>query len=168
MLAVDTPDSHLEALTERYQEHAEEHVAPGIRWFYCAGFGIALIFMGLISVAHVHRNISGLRLRKCWRLCGRFAVGVVLICLPLAHDLHSTQLVGIVTGLVVFALGLELWADSSCEDSFFGDCKSKKRRYWGHCPRKHLQAFVKEGKEVDHEMLRNQRLQDGGFTVAPT
>lgn len=168
MLAVDTPDSHLDALTERYQKHAEEHVESGIRWFYCAGFGIALISMGLISTTHVHRNISGLRLRKCWRLCGRFAVGIVIVCLPLAHGLNSTELVGIVTSLVVLVLALELWADSSCQDSLFGDCKSKKRRYWGHCPRKQLQAFVREGKAVDHDALRNERLKDGGFAVAPT
>lgn len=123
--------------------------------------------MGLISIAHVHRNIPGLRLRKCWRLCGRFAVGVILICLPLAHDLNSTQLVGTVTGLVVLVLGLELWADSSCEESLFGNC-GRKKRYFGHCPKKHLQAFIKEGKEVNHDMLSNQRLRDSGFVVAPT
>ena len=166
VLAVDTPDSHFESLTERYQEHAHAHLPNGIRWFYCAGFGIALISMGLISIAHVHRNISGLRLRKRWRLCGRFAVGTILICLPLAHSLNSTQLVGTVTGLVVLVLALELWADSSCEESLFGECKRK--RYWGHCPKKQLQAYIREGKDVDREMLGNQRVRDSGFAVAPT
>lgn len=166
VLAVDTPNSHLASLTERYREHAEAHIPQGIRWFYCAGFGIALISMGLISIAHEHRSIPGLRLHKRWRLCGRFAVGAVLICLPLAHGLDSTELVGTVTGLVVLALGLELWADSSSHESLFGECK--RRRYWGHCPKKQLLAYVREGKDVDREMLGSQRVREGGFAVAPT
>jgi hypothetical protein len=39
--------------------------------------GIALAFMALISISHQHKEIETLRLKKRWRLCGRFAVSVL-------------------------------------------------------------------------------------------
>lgn len=138
----------------------------GLRWFFCAGFGIALISMGLIGIAHNHRNIAGLRSRKRCRLHARFAACIIVICLPLARSLNSTQLVGTVTGLIVLVLGLELWSNSSCDERLFGECKRK--RYWGHCPKKQLQAYIKEGKDVDRDLLGSQRVKDSGFAVAPT
>ena len=166
VLAVDTPDSHLESLTEAYQAHAEDHIAEGTRWFYCAGFGVALLSMGLISLAHEHREIEGIRLRKCWRLCGRFAVGIILVCLPLAHHLNSSQLVGTVTGLVVFLLALELWFGGCGRCSIFGECHRKKK-YWSHCNRRQLEALVREGKEVDDEDLGSEATRKSGFAVVP-
>lgn len=165
VLAVDTADSHLESLTETYQGHAEDHIPEGVRWFYCAGFGVALLSMGIISLAHKHREIEGLRLRKCWRLCSRFAVGIILICLPLDHHLSSSQLVGVVTGLVIFVLATELWFGSCCNDSLFWECRKKK--YWSHCNRKQLEALVKEGKQVDAEKLGSEQTRSSGFAVVP-
>lgn len=42
VLAVDTPNSHLDALTALYQQRAEAEVPMGIKWFYCVGFGMSL------------------------------------------------------------------------------------------------------------------------------
>jgi low temperature requirement protein LtrA len=141
VLAIDTPDSHLDALSKTYREKAEPDIAWGIRWFYCAGFGIALAFMGLISVSHVHKEIEGLRLKKRYRLTGRYVICIILILLPLARGLDSLELVGIVTALIFVALVLELWACSSSNECPW--TRSKPCKYVGLCQKKDLQALLK-------------------------
>lgn len=45
VLANDCRDTDRETLGEKYIGLSESEVAPGLRWFYCAGLGIALAFM---------------------------------------------------------------------------------------------------------------------------
>lgn len=163
VLAIDTENSHLDALTETYQHKAEEEIPMGIRWFYCAGYAIALTFMGFISCTHVHKHSPTLRFKKRWRLCGRFAIAVVLLCLPLAENLNSLELVGTVTGLVVFALGLELWAGSCNKEKLCQ--RSQPCKYFGHCQKKELEALVKRGKSVDLAQLSSDQTKNSGLTV---
>ena len=164
VLAVDTPNSHLAALTDTYRLKAEPEIAKGIRWFYCAGFGIALIFMGLISISHVHKEIEGLRFKKRYRLVGRYAIAVILILLPLAESLNSLQLVGTVTGLVFFALALELWA-SSCKNECLWS-RSQPCKYVGKCPKKHFVKLLKEGTEVDLNSLTRDPTRNSGLCLS--
>ena len=166
VVAHDTHGTSLEDLTETYHERSEEEVPVGVRWFYCAGFGIALACMTVISVSHVHKEIAGVRLRKRFRLAFRLAVSVVLICLPLATNLTSLELVGTVTGLIVLTLVTELWANSCCHDTLFA--RSKPCQYTGHCQRKDLEAMVKAGKEVKVEQLACPKTTKSGITVGPT
>ncbi|KAK5163100.1 uncharacterized protein LTR77_010884 [Saxophila tyrrhenica] len=149
--AIDTDNSRPEGLTEMWREHAEDEIPIGIRWFYCAGFGIALASMGIISISHKHKEIETLRLKKRWRLTARFAISIVLICLPLAEGLNSLELVGTVTALIVFCLSLELWAASCSRQNSFG--RTTECKYIGACPKKHLQALIKRGSRVDFEEL---------------
>jgi hypothetical protein len=165
VLAVDTANSHLDSLTELSQERAEAEIPMGIRWYYCAGLGIALIFMGFIAISHQHKEIETLRLKKKWRLCGRFAVAIVIICLPLAEELNSLELVGIVTALVAFCLGLELWASSCCKERLME--RSRPCKYVGHCPKKELQRLLKRGSQVDFEVLGDKK-NEGLMHAAPT
>lgn len=161
VLAVDTPDSHLDALAEPYRAKAEADIPWGIRWFYCGGFSVALIFMGFISISHVHKEIEGLRWKKRYRLTGRYAIAVIILLLPLAESLDSLELVGIVTALVFVALVLELWACSSCNECPW--TRSTPCRYVGKCQKKDLQALLKVS--VDHFLLMKALLtpsvQDG-------
>ena len=138
-------------LTETYRARSEEHIEPGIRWFYCAGFGIALASMGIISISHIHKETEGLRLRKRYRLVWRYAIAIIMICLPLAEDLNSLQLVGTMTGLVVFLLVCELWASSCCHEKLMQ--RTQPCKYVGQCNKKDLQAIIKGGKDVDVEEL---------------
>lgn len=46
VMATDCASSHLEDLTEFYQEKSEHEIPDGLRWFYCAGLGTALFCMG--------------------------------------------------------------------------------------------------------------------------
>ncbi|QIW97093.1 hypothetical protein AMS68_002611 [Peltaster fructicola] len=166
VVASDTPDAHLENLTEAYQSRSEHEIAAGVRWFYCAGFGVALLNMGVISLTHVHRDMVGQRLHKRWRLAIRAAVAIILICLPLAENLDSLQLVGTVTGLIAFLLMCELWACSCSGSKFLA--RDKPCRYTGHCGKKDLQAYVLSGKELDLSELGNtSKLKNSGLGSAP-
>ena len=49
VLAHDCIDSDIEALGEAYVGRSEEEIPIGLRWFYCAGLGIALGCMGECS-----------------------------------------------------------------------------------------------------------------------
>ncbi|RDW71363.1 hypothetical protein BP6252_07926 [Coleophoma cylindrospora] len=121
VVATDCPNANLEALTESYMQKSELEIPIGLRWFYCGGLGIALCFMGIISLSHVHKESGGARLRKAYRLANRFCVCIIILCLPTAHRLNSLQLVSIVTGLLIWVLLLELWGASCPDESFFGE-----------------------------------------------
>ena len=151
VLARDVHGSFLKHLTPAYEVRSEEEVLAGHRWFYCAGFGIALICMCFISASHVHKDIEGLRLEKRKRLFWRFSVGVTLICLPLAESLNSLELIGTVTALIVVALSTELWAASCKNERWCG--RSKPCRYSGVCGKSKLKAMIVAGKEVDVDQL---------------
>ena len=50
VLAHDCNDTDLKTLGEHYIERSEEHIPDGLRWFYCAGLGIALICMSKLAL----------------------------------------------------------------------------------------------------------------------
>lgn len=165
VVAHDTPSSHLEGLTEEYEERSTAEITQGIRWFYCAGLGVALALMGMIALSHVHKEAPGLRLKKRWRLMARFCVAIILICLPLAHNLNSLDLIGTVTALIVFVLVTELWASSCCTENLFQ--RSNPCQYVGQCGKKEMEAFVRGGKEVDFEKMHGGKDANGGVVVGP-
>ncbi|KAK5110908.1 hypothetical protein LTR62_005446 [Meristemomyces frigidus] len=165
VIATDSPDSDLAHLTEIYQQRSAPEIRAGIRWFYCAGFGIALACMGVISMSHVHKEVEGLRLKKRYRLAWRFCIALVLICLPFADSLNSLELIGTVTALVVFALGTELWAASCSGESLCS--RTKPCRYTGLTGKRKLHAIVEGGKEVDVGSLASGNHSQDGLIVGP-
>lgn len=50
VLATDCSDANAEDLTEVYMAIARPEVPVGLRWFYCAGLGIALLCMGMLTL----------------------------------------------------------------------------------------------------------------------
>lgn len=165
VVAHDTSNAHLEGLTEEYEERSTAEITQGIRWFYCAGLGIALALMGMIALSHVHKEAPGLRLKKRWRLMTRFSIAIVLICLPLADKLNSLELIGIVTALIVFVLVTELWASSCCTENLFE--RSKPCQYIGQCGKKDMDALMKDRKEIDPEGLSGEKKSTGEAVVGP-
>ena len=165
VVATDTPDANKDHLTEEYAARSETEIRNGIRWFYCAGLGIALMLMGIIAMTHIHKDVGDLRLSKKYRLIGRFIVAIILICLPLATRLDSLELVATVTCLVLFTLMLELWATSCCNERLFG--RSKKCQYTGRCGKKSVQALLNEGKSFNLDELQKDREKDAGVTIGP-
>ena len=149
VLATDCRDAHVEDLTELYAPRAEHEVSEGLRWFYCCGLGVALLGMSAISLTHVHKEFDGQRIRKRFRLPVRVAVAVILILLPLAKRLSSLQLISTTTGLVVFALVVDVYGSTDKNVRFWrcdGCCK-----YSADCPvkGKAIVDALKRGETVD-------------------
>ncbi|TVY33559.1 hypothetical protein LOCC1_G007531, partial [Lachnellula occidentalis] len=154
VIAHDCQDTEVYYLTETYMVKSEEEVPIGLRWFYCAGLGIALLCMGIISISHVHKDgPRGMRIRKKHRMANRFGICAILFCLPLAQGINSLQLISIVTGLVLWVLLLELWGCSCPEESFFGE--KRQCRYTARCKvsRGDLERAGRQGRVVKVEEI---------------
>lgn len=108
-------------------------------------------------MSHIHKDIQGARLKKWHRMCVRFAVSIVIVCLPLARRLNSLQLLATVTGLLLLDLVVELYGLTQVGESFFGR-RGKKCAYWADCSmRKHeLEQAVKTGEPVTIEAFVNK------------
>ncbi|KAG0648108.1 hypothetical protein D0Z07_5884 [Hyphodiscus hymeniophilus] len=140
VLATDCSDTKLEDLTEAYSQKSDRDIPQGLR---------------IISLCHVHKEASGHRIRipKRRRLLNRFAVCIILFCLPLAHWLNSLQLVATTTGLIIYLLVLELWGMSCPNESFFGEKKPSRCKVM----KKDWESAVKGG-----HVIQVQQLADGG------
>jgi hypothetical protein len=173
VLATDCRDTKIEDLTETYILKSDPEIPIGLRWFYCGGLGIALFCMGksppllpvrlsltksgIISICHVHKDPAmGIRVRKSKRMANRFAVCIILCCLPTAHHLNSLQLISIVTGLIIWVLFVELFGCSSPEESFFGE--KKQCKYTARCKisKKDLESAVKGGHVINVSELSDR------------
>jgi hypothetical protein len=158
VLAHDLHDADPESLAEPYTGRSEEHIAQGLRWFFCGGLSVSLSCMTLISMSHVYRTIPNVRLRKGYRLLYRFAVSIVLLLLPLAHDsLNSLELVGTCCGLIVSVLLLEIRGSASSGSAFWGyqEFCSRKGGYSARChvSRKEIEENIRTGKVVNVEEI---------------
>ncbi|KAG8893810.1 hypothetical protein FRB99_001697, partial [Tulasnella sp. 403] len=120
VVAHDTENTSVESLTEVFQERSEEHLADALRWFYCGGLSVSLVFMTIISSTHIHSPLATQRLRKGTRLAFRLAIAAILMCLSLATHLDSLELVGTCTSLTVLTLAVDIWGTSCKKESFWG------------------------------------------------
>jgi hypothetical protein len=109
----------------------------------------------MISISHVHKEIAGLRVKKSHRLVNRFAVSVILFCLPLAHNLNSLYLISTTTSLILWVLFLELYGASCPRESFFGEKHACK--YTARCKiaKKEMELAVKNGNIINVQELAN-------------
>ncbi|KAL8953727.1 MAG: hypothetical protein Q9222_000409 [Ikaeria aurantiellina] len=165
VLAHDCADADVETLTEGYAELSESEIPPGLRWFYSAGLGMALLCMSVISFTHVHKKFEGQRVTKRSRLGLRVAVAVTLLCLPLAESLTSLELISTVTGLIVLVLMFDLYGCTFVGESFVRD--GRKCKYWADCPKKRRRALeeaMKNGHVVNVEELA---VDEKGYAPAP-
>ena len=134
-----------------------EEIPDAMRWFYCGGLGVALFSMGVISLTHVHKRLERVRLKKRPRLAVRAAVSVIIICLPLAHELTSLDLIAITTSLTIFILILDLYGNSAQGTSFWrGGCCPIERKNTsyvctkkiGKHQRRKIQRALERGEKV--------------------
>lgn len=168
VLAHDCADANVEDLGETYAEKSAAiggELPQGLRWFYCSGIGLSLIFMALISFCHIHKKIPNARLLKRPRLAVRVCIGIVIICLPLAHSLNSLDLISITTALVFFVLVLDLYGNSCAGEKFWtgGFCHEERRKcqYTARCKlgrrkRQELIKALQNGEKVRLEDLRRK------------
>ncbi|KAF2491628.1 hypothetical protein BU16DRAFT_574646 [Lophium mytilinum] len=163
VLAHDTPNSDPETLYETYLPRSEEAISAGQRWFYCAGLGIALACMGVISKTHVYKTIPNQRLLKNKRLAVRFAVAIIFICLPLADGLNSLELIATTTGLVWVVLIVELLGSTCVHETFWNDCRGTCQ-YSAKCrvTKKELEASMKNGTVINVEDIAKREKEESG------
>ena len=149
VLAHDCSDANPETLADAWAGRSQAELPNGVRWFYAAGLGVALLCMSIISMTHVHKKFEGQRIRRRIRLNIRVAVAVILICLPLADGLSSLQLIATTTGLTIFVLMMDVYGQTKVEDSFWKD--KVKCKYRAECPmrRRDLERAVKTGVTID-------------------
>ena len=89
---------------------------------------------------------------KRFRLAFRVTIGVVLICLPLADNLNSLDLISTTMGLVFLVLVVDLYGCTFAGESIWRD--GRRCRYWADCPKKRrraLQEAMKSGNMVNVE-----------------
>jgi hypothetical protein len=160
--AHDAPNTPLASLYPTFVARSEDHITPALAWFYCGGLGVSLGCLTVIAFTHTHRRIPNQRLGKHTRLLFRFAVAVVILCLPLAH-LNSVGLVASTTGLVLGVLLLELVGGTCWGESFWWErnCGRDKCSYSAKCGvrREELEKSLKEGTVLDVEEIARR---DGG------
>lgn len=143
VLITDVPGTDPKQLSSHYSPLAEETIPNGIRYFYCHGLAIALLFMGVISLSHDHRVPPTLRWNKGYRLANRFAVCLIMFFLPLATSLRSTDLISVTLGLTAWVLLVELWGKSCRLDPFVGEREGCCVRYSARCAKRDLEKLDK-------------------------
>ena len=149
VLSTDCNHANLEDLTEAYAAKSKPDVPQGLRWFYCAGLGVALLCMSIISMSHIHKEFDGQRIRKRYRIPNRIAVGIILICLSVVTSLDSLQLISVTTGLVVYVLMIDVYGSTSIHDEFW-KCSSQCK-YRAVCPlrKKDVVDALKTGTTIN-------------------
>jgi len=153
VIAHDCADSNVESLMEIYMAKSDDDINIGLRWFYCGGLGIALASMGVIALTHIHKEVGGTRVRKAHRLTNRFAVCIVIFCLPTAHGLNSLYLISITTALVLWVLMFELYGASCPKETFFGETRPCKYTAQCNIRKKDVEIAVKSGQVIRVEGL---------------
>lgn len=99
-------------------------------------------------MAHVHKEFEGQRIAKKHRLAVRVGVALILICLPLAHKLNSLAMISTTTGLVAFALTVDVYGSTSICDTFWRDTSICK--YSAECQvrKKDIETAIKTGEKI--------------------
>ncbi|CAG7847789.1 SubName: Full=Uncharacterized protein {ECO:0000313/EMBL:CCA71182.1} [Serendipita indica DSM 11827] len=83
----------------------QDEISDALRWYFCGGLGTAMICLGALGMTHRGLDPNGTtRLGRRVQLGMRTAVGIIMICLPLAdhHTLTPLKLAGICAALSSF------------------------------------------------------------------
>lgn len=137
VIAHDCSNADPEILGEAYVDKSEGELSAGLRWFYSAGLGAAVLSMAGIAWSHEHRTLKGAHISKLTRLLFRCSVGVVLICLPLAEELTSLGLMATTCCLIILILIVDIFgAHCTKGESFWlgGLCEKQRNRCKYTCP----------------------------------
>ncbi|KAF6229580.1 hypothetical protein HO173_011435 [Letharia columbiana] len=154
VLATDCHDANVDDLTDAYTASSKSELSSGLRWFYCAGLGVALLSMSIISLCHVHKEFDGERIGKRYRISLRVSVAIILIFLPLADSLSSLKLVSITTGLIVLTLMIDVYGSTSIHDDFWKCTTQCRYRANCHIKKKLAMDAVKKGATIRLDEVR--------------
>lgn len=115
VLAHDVSHADEGSLETPYDEESLGYVVAGLRWFYCGGLCVALIFSCIISFTHIYTVKNDARLTRESRLAFRAGAAIAILMLPLVPEgrLQSLALVGITCSIIICCLIVDLYGLSS-------------------------------------------------------
>ncbi|KAL2061020.1 hypothetical protein VTL71DRAFT_9072 [Oculimacula yallundae] len=160
VLAHDVSHSDEASLEKPYDEESPEHIAAGLRWFYCGGLCVALIFSCIISFSHIYTVKEDARLTREARLLFRTGAAVTVLLLPLVAEerLQSLALVGITCSIIISCLIVDLYGLSSRDKDFwvggFSQKEKQDTKYKAHCK-----------LDQDHKIQITENLEKGHKTT---
>lgn len=159
VLAHDCSNADEESLAKPYDSRSLDEVDTGLRWFYCGGLCVALVFSCIISVSHIYHISSDSRLSRESRLLVRFVAAIVILMLPLVPKdrLQSLALMGVTCSIIIGCLIIDLYGLSSRSGEFWigGFSHEEKRAtsYAAHCT-----------LDEEHKSTIKRNLEMGGNT----
>lgn len=159
VLAHDSSNANPESLGEEYILESESEVAAFLRWYYCGGLSVALFSMATISICHIHKKVTGARIKKNTRLLARCCVALIICLLPLTSPSHlsSLSLMSITSSLVILSLAVDVYGTTSVNNAFFtggfNDAEKKKCQYEASC-----QMTKRQRREIDKKMKRGEKV----------
>lgn len=163
VLAHDSSDADETSLSEPYDARSLAEVSKGLRWYYCGGLCVALIFSSIISLSHLY-NINGeARLTRESRLAIRLAAAIAILLIPLIpiEHLHSLALIGITCSIIIGCLIVDLYGLSQRDSQFwfggFSHSEKKATSYAAHCT---LDEEHKSTIKRNLELGRNTSIKD--------
>ncbi|KAE8452640.1 hypothetical protein EG329_013899 [Mollisiaceae sp. DMI_Dod_QoI] len=158
VLAHDSSRADEESLGELYDSRSLSEVSIGLRWFYCGGLCVALVFSCVISLSHIYHISQDSRLTRESRLIVRFAAGIAILMLPLVpkERLHSLALVGITCSVIIGCLIVDLYGLSRKDNNFwisgFSHSEKKATSYAAHCTLdEEHKTTIKRNLEMGHK-----------------
>jgi low temperature requirement protein LtrA len=170
VLAHDHSNADEESLGEPYDSKSLAEVSTGLRWFYCGGLCVALVFSCIISLSHIYNISSGSRLTRESRLIVRFASAIAVLLLPLVPKdrLQSLALIGITCSIIIGCLIVDLYGLSQKGGDFwfggFSHSEKKNTSYAAHCALdEEHKSTIKRNLEMGHhttikDLLRRSSL----------
>jgi low temperature requirement protein LtrA len=177
VLAHDCSNADEGSLGEPYDTRSLAEVSTGLRWFYCGGLCVALVFSCVISLSHLYRISEDARLTRESRLLVRFAAAIAILLLPVVpvHRLQSLALIGITCSVIIGCLIVDLYGLSRKDDDFwfggFSHTEKKATTYAAHCTLDdEHKTTIKKNLEMGHsttikDILRRSSLGRSGSKV---
>jgi low temperature requirement protein LtrA len=139
VLAHDCSNADEGSLGEPFASRSLAEVSTGLRWFYCGGLSVALIFSCVISLSHIYKVSEDSRLSRESRLVFRCLAAIAILLLPLIpiEKLQSLALIGTTCSIMITALIVDLYGLSQKDKQFwlggFSHSEKKNTRYAAHC-----------------------------------
>lgn len=177
VLAHDCSNANEESLGEPYDTRSLANVSTGLRWFYCGGLCVALVFSCIISLSHIYRISEDSRLTRESRLIIRFAAAIAILLLPLVptNRLDSLALIGITCSVIIGCLMVDLYGLSQKSGDFwiggFSHSEKKSTTYAAQCTLdEEHKSRIKRDLEMGHsttirDILRRSSLGRSGSRV---
>jgi low temperature requirement protein LtrA len=157
VLAHDCSNADEQSLGEPYDSRSLDEVSTGLRWFYCGGLCVALVFSCIISLSHIYQASENCRLTRESRLIVRFTAAISILMLPLipVDRLQSLALLGITCSIIIGCLIADLYGLSQKEDDFwiggFSHSEKKATSYAAHCTLdEEHKSTIKRNLEMGH------------------